>query len=1568
MKPRYLERVNSCLKDIIQALPRGAADMLRVFTHQFYAKMPLADLERLDPTLAAAIARSAFAFFEHREKGAPQIRLFTPTMREHGYESHRLVVELLNDDMPFLVDSLTADLLRRGFTLHEMIHPILRVKRDRKGALTEVVQDPHDGRDIHNESLIHFELSPLPAGMSAELLKEDLERVLSYIRSAVNDWPTMTKIVVEAANNFKHVSDTHDAKTVEEARDFLVWLREKNFIFLGYADDSKKLGICALEQAPPAPRSVDGLVSVTKSDGRSMVHRDALMDVVQLSQPGRGGELKPGGQLVGLFTSSVYYQSADQIPLVRNKIARVLGRSGYDLASHDGKALKAILEFMPRDELFQYDEDELFETALGILALEARPGVRLFIRRDAHERFVSCLAFVPREYFTTDLRKTIMNAVSHAYQGAVEHFATQLSDSPLARLHFVLRTTPGFLPDVDIAAVESDIARATHLWSDELRTSLTRRFGEQQAESLFRTFSSSFPNSYTGRYGIDATVYDIAKCTEALGANGLVVDLYRLKDEPNLLHLKTYNPSEEIALSDILPVLENMGFRVIDEHPFLITPQATAHVWIRDFKLMLAEPEALTLDHVKPLLEDALLAVWKRTMENDRFNALVIRAGLSWRQVTMLRAYGRYLKQISFTYGEMALALALAAHPSITKLIVALFVARFDPECTDAASRQAYLESQLDAKLAEVNSLSDDRILRQYIALLRATMRTNYFQQNKIGESRPVLSFKFLSSAIPGIPAPVPFMEIFVYGVRVEGIHLRGGKVARGGLRWSDRAEDFRTEVLGLMKAQMVKNAVIVPVGSKGGFIVKQPQPTREAFQEEGVACYKMYLSGLLDITDNIVRGAVMPPERVVRHDEDDPYLVVAADKGTANFSDIANGVAQAYHFWLDDAFASGGSAGYDHKKMAITARGGWVSVTRHFREMGVDIANHEFTCVGIGDMAGDVFGNGMLLSDTMKLVAAFNHMHIFIDPTPDPKSSFEERKRLFNLPRSSWKDYDVKKISKGGGIFERSSKSISLSTQAKLALGIEQDMLTPDELIRAILTAQVDLLWNGGIGTYVKAEDETHDQVGDRANNAVRVNGRELRCKVVGEGGNLGLTQKGRIEYARMTGGHINTDAIDNSGGVDCSDHEVNIKIAFSNVLNTGKLSRDRRDQLLVRMTDEVAGLVLKDNILQTQAISLAHAQGAAMLESHARLMRRLEKQGLLNRALEFLPSDRQISELRTSGNGLTRPELAVLLAYAKIALYRELIESSLPDESYFAADLARYFPKPMQKDYAAEIEAHPLKREIIGTMVTNSLVNRAGIAFFFDIADDSNRPSREIAAAYTLARDAFSLRDLWADIEAQPNVDGGIQAEMLTAINNLVERVTLWCLRHLPAPISIESTITDLRAGIDEFRRALSTMHSPATREAYERIRTHLVQAGVSEALAQAIANLDMLASACDVIAVAHQANRSIASVGNAYFALEAQLGLGWLRANALSMRPHSHWDRLALRALVQDIFDEQRRITAAALAYNADSAHALHHWADAQTDILSRYNRFLEDLRTRETQELSALLVALKHVRML
>lgn len=1580
MTDKYKEESLQALGAIVSSLPKNSSEDLKSLTWQFYSKLPLVDLEVLEPKEAAAIAEAGYEFIKARTPGVPKIEI--------THHRRRFILEILNDDMPFLVDSVTAELNRLGVGIVRIVHPIIRLLRDAKGNLKSIAKTDDFDSKFTQESLIRVEISNLPEHVTEEKLAVEFERVLRLVRHSVQDWKAMNDKITASIKTLTIAPAGFKQDEVTEVKDFLTWLLERNFVFLGYIEydffDSKgkqslkvvkdsELGIFRDEDSELKPKGLEGLppevlhfalvpqlMEITKSMRKSAVHRPALMDYIGIKRFDAKGNVIGECRFLGLFTSSVYYQSTETIPFIRRKIKRVLAQTGFDLASHDGKSVKAILEFTPRDELFQLSEDDLFSYALGVLSLELQPGVRLFVRRDAFERFVSCIVFVPRDRFSTSLREELQGILARGFHGCVMAFYTQMTESQLARLHVIISTTPGQIPAVKNSELEGQIARVTHRWADALQTALSQRVGEEAADSLLPVFATAFTKSYIADHDPSAAVYDIQKISGVIQSRTAALEFFRNRDDaPNIVHLKWYNPEGRIPLSDVLPLLENMGFRVIDEQPYPVHP---AHpemklVWIRDFTLTADEKLIADINPIKEHLEELLARIWQNDAESDTLDALVLNAHITAREVMLLRAYTKYLRQVNFPYDLGTIASTLKRFPAITSLLVAYFHARFEPKSKiDIESVTAGIENQI----ATLSNLTDDRILRRFYEIINATLRTNYYQVDAKGSPKSYLSFKFDSSKVPELPLPRPYAEIFVYSTRVEGIHLRGGKVARGGLRWSDRRDDFRTEVLALMKAQMVKNAVIVPVGSKGGFVLKKPPALRDGLMEEGIACYKTFLSGLLDITDNIVKSKVVPPANVVRHDDDDPYLVVAADKGTATFSDIANSVSADYGFWLGDAFASGGSVGYDHKKMAITARGGFISVERHFREMGIDIHAQDFSVVGIGDMAGDVFGNGMLLSKHIKLVGAFNHMHIFLDPNPDAAVSFRERSRLFSLPRSTWKDYDEKLISKGGGVYERSAKSIAISPEMQKVLATDKKSMSPDELIKTLLLAPVDLLWNGGIGTYVKAEEETHEQAGDRGNNAVRINGKELRCKVVGEGGNLGFTQKGRVEYAR-NGGRINTDAIDNSAGVDCSDHEVNIKIGLGASVASGKLSIEKRDAFLASMTEEVAQGVLKDNRLQTQALTIAEAHAYNSLDSHIRLMHNFEQRKVLDRAVEFLPTDKQLNERRTEYKGLTRPELAVLLAYSKMVLYPELLASDLPDDPYFQADLVRYFPAPMQKEFAKEIASHQLRREIIATMVTNSIVNRTGSSLIHSIAEDTGASLADVSRAYIAARDAFSLREVWHNIELlDGKVAPTVQADLFMRVTQFAEQSIAWLLHNLPQPINVGDVIKGMEKNIAEFRSHYDTMVTPAIAQGIKDQVAQLTAQNVPHGLAQDIAWLVVLASAYDVVQVSRDSKRKIDEVATLYFQLGEMLELHWLRREAAASTVTGHWDRLAVQSLIISLFDAQRRLTSAVLASGSVDA-----WRKTDEKDIARFMAFVADLKASEALTLPKLVIASQKV---
>ncbi len=1523
------------------------------------------------------------------------MRVYTPQLEEHGWSSTHTVVEIVNDDMPFLVDSVGMELNRLGSGVHLIIHPVVRVRRGEDGQLLEVL--PHDAQaaDCALESFIHAEIVRETDPEHLGQVRGGLGRVLGDVRAAVEDWRTMVERGREIVADFDASPPPVDEEDLAETKALLEWILDDHFTFLGYheydlvTEDGEEalrrvpgtgLGILRDSARGPGlvklPREAQGIARekdplvLTKANSRATVHRPSYLDYVGVKRFDESGEVVGERRFLGLYTSTAYSARPDEIPLLRRKARRVRERSGLPPGSHADKALVEILETFPRDELFQISDDDLFEIALGILHLGERQRVRLFLRRDRFGRFLSCLVFVPRDRFNTQARQGIQRILHEAFNGVSVDYNVRLSESVLARLHYVIYTRPGTVLDYDVRAIEARLVEATRTWVDDLLDALVEHLGEERGTELFAQYRDAFPPGYCDDFTPPAAVLDIQRMERLDPEGDLEMTLYRpLEAADDFFVLKLLRSGQPILLSDVLPLLEDLGVKVYDERPYEIDRAGPVDAWIYDFGLT-SEDGPIDLDAVGEGFKDAFAQAWRGEIEVDGFNRLVLRAGLTWREVAMLRALAKYLRQAGGTFSQAYMEQTLAGHAEIVRKIVQLFRIRFDPareegRDAEAAGLATLVEEEIDA----VPSLDEDRILRSFLRLVQATLRTNYFQRDAEGRPKPYISFKLDPALVPDLPAPRPQYEIWVYSPRTEGVHLRGGKVARGGIRWSDRREDFRTEILGLMKAQMVKNAVIVPVGAKGGFVVKQPPTDRDALREEVVECYRTLMRGLLDVTDNIVGGETVPPVDVVRYDDDDPYLVVAADKGTASFSDVANGIAGEYGFWLGDAFASGGSAGYDHKAMGITARGGWESVKRHFRELGVDVQTTDFTAVGIGDMAGDVFGNGMLLSRHLRLVAAFNHEHVFLDPDPDPETSYAERERLFALPRSSWADYDPERISAGGGVFPRSAKSIPLAPEVRRRLGVEAEALTPNELIHAILTAEVDLLWNGGIGTFVKASTESHLEVGDKANDALRVDARDLRARVVGEGGNLGFTQRARVEYA-LAGGRILTDAIDNSAGVDCSDHEVNIKILLGDVVATGDMTEKQRNELLVEMTDDVARLVLRNNYRQTQALSLASRQAPSMLGVHARLIQHLEQSGRLTRELEALPSEDVLAERGAARGGLVAPELAALLAYAKIELYDSLLASDLPDDEYMANELVRYFPRVLSERFRDRMDGHRLRRELIATYVTNSLVNRAGITFSFRLAEETGAELADIARAYTVAREVFDLRTLWTSIEElDSSIAADVQLDLLLEGRKLVERATRWLVRSRPRPLEIAAEIEYFSPGAALLSETLGGLLHGTDRAALEQTTAEYVQAGVPAELAARVAGLGAMFSALDIVEVAGVTGAPLEEVGAVYHGLGARLQLQWLRDEITALPRDNRWQTLARAALRDELYTVH-----SALAREALQAGPLELGADACVDAWAAFGRagvdralqVLTDIRTGGLSSLETLSVALREVR--
>ena len=1603
MTPRAEEAATSQIEGVVAAihakLPPAQAAIIEPFARHYFNQVDSDDLAEREVADLYGAVLNHWQFARKRDTGT-KVRVYNPRIDEHGWESTHTVIELVGDDMPFLVDSIGMEVNRQGLTLHLIIHPVMAVARDAGGHFLHLAEDEAPG-GVPYESLIHVEVDRRtePADMAA--IKSGLEDVLADVRESVADWPAMTQRLADVIAEVGTTTAPEKPEDIAEIKEFLEWLADDNFVLLGCrdydlisdggenelrirsgsglgllretSDATQSLSFAALPPQLKAQAHLPNLFTITKSNTRSTVHRHGYLDHLSVKTFDADGRVTGERRIIGLLTSTAYNTNPKRIPLLRRKVQSVIERAGLMPKSHAGKALRTILEQYPRDELFQSSVDELFTTTTGILRLGERQRIRLFVRPDAFARFVSCLIYVPREHYNTEQRKRIQAQLMESFEGSSSEFEVHFSESALARLLIIVRTKDSVIPPFDVREIEQRLVNVARRWEDGLQHALLEHHGEERGMRLARRYLNAFPAGYREEYAARIAVHDIELMESIDPDNGLGMNLYiPLEAPPGRLNFKLFHVGAPVALSSSLPMLERTGVKVEEERPNRIERSDGTLVWVHDFGMTFEGVEELNLDAVRPLFHEAFQRVWRGEIENDDFNRLTLLAGLGWREVAMLRAYAKHMKQAAFTFSQTYMEQTLAHYPALTAQLVALFMARFDPaQEVSRSTRCEALVEEINATLDTVANLDEDRILRQFLAVIQATLRTNYFQPGKDGRPKPYLSFKFDPRRIPNLPEPKPMFEIFVYSPRVEGVHLRGGKVARGGLRWSDRMEDFRTEILGLVKAQIVKNAVIVPVGSKGGFVVKNPPPggDREAMLAEGIACYRTFLSGLLDLTDNLVLGDVVPPAAVVRHDEDDPYLVVAADKGTATFSDIANAVAAEYGFWLDDAFASGGSVGYDHKKMGITARGAWESVKRHFREMGVNTQEEPFTVVGIGDMSGDVFGNGMLLSRQIKLVAAFDHRHIFFDPDPDPETSWTERDRMFALPRSSWDDYNRALISTGGGIWPRSAKSIPLTDQMRAVLDTDATALPPTELIRCILKAPVDLLYNGGIGTYIKATSETDAAVGDRANDAVRVNGRELRCKVFGEGGNLGATQLGRIEFA-LNGGRVCTDAIDNSGGVDCSDHEVNIKILLNGVVAEGELTNKQRNQLLLDMTDEVAALVLRDNYFQTQTLSVTRARGLELLDEQARFMRKLGNAGRLNRKLEFLPFDEEIAERKAARSGLVSPELAVLLAYSKIEVYDAVLASDIPEDPYISQALFRYFPVALRERYAEQIQRHPLKREIIATHVINSMINRVGATFVSRLQDETGASVPEIVRAYLAAREAFDLFSLWSAIEALDNqVEDALQTEMILDASRLVLRGTLWFLRHPALTTDLSATLARFVPGATDLANTLYDVVTPAYRSQIDAAAEAYVQRGVPEALAKRIAGLGELYSALDLVEIADETGRNQNTAAQVYFALGGRFDLHWLGHQIATLPAETHWQVLARAALRDDLSTQARNLAVDVLRLSPDLTDPdalMQAWETQRATQIERSQQLFADIRSSTATDMPMLSVTLRELR--
>ena len=1560
----------------------------RAFTELLFDHTNIEDLANYDAASLAFLAEQAWEHVQRRTAGSADIRVINPMMPD-GREIS--VLQVLNDNTPFLFDSTMAELAEQGIEVTLVAHPIIAVERDEQGKLLRFYGETlTEGVKGERESLIHFHIARLDADADRQKLIEGLAKTLNDVRACVTDWRAMRARVEQAIKTFNSNPPPLPIDEIAEANQFLQWLCADNFTFLGlreyrFSSDADASDEISAGQGLGILRDPDvkilrrgnemvvmtqeirefmrepTLLIVIKANVNSRVHRRVRMDYVGIKLYTPDGRLEGELRLVGLFTSGAYTRSVRQIPYIRLKVAQVLQRAGFDPDSHSGKAALHILEEYPRDELVQVDAETLYNFLLEILTLYERPRVRALARADKFDRFVSIIAFIPRDKYDTDVRTRVAVFLAQVYKGRLAASYTSFPEGSLARVHYIIGRYEGETPVIERATLEAGISAIAATWSDKLKAALaTTTTDGMRARMLANRYTRAFTGGYAEAFGASQATADIAIIEKLTPARPVAISVYRIEgeDDPTRFGLKVFSRGAPLSLSYRVPVIENHGLRVVNERTYHITPSATpapAPVWLHDMTLEANDGKPIVIDtEFNHRLEASIMAVVGDRAESDGYNALILRTALSWREISAIRAFSRYLRQIRAPFSQDYMWETLRNNAAITASIVALFQARFDPHlvATDAerSARETAVLAEIEEQLKSVASLDEDRILRLFTNLVQATVRTNLWQIGQDGHPRPVISFKFEARKIEDLPAPRPLYEIFVYSPRVEGIHLRFGKVARGGLRWSDRPQDFRTEILGLVKAQQVKNAVIVPVGAKGGFVPKRlpPPSNRDAWMAEGTETYRIFIRSLLELTDNLDGDTIVPPDDTVRHDGDDPYLVVAADKGTATFSDTANAISAEKSHWLGDAFASGGSQGYDHKKMGITARGAWEAVKRHFRELGTDIQTVPFTAAGVGDMSGDVFGNGMLLSPATRLVAAFDHRDIFIDPSPDPAISHAERLRVFNLPRSNWQDYDKSLISQGGGVFSRSLKAIPLALEVRALLDLDKPQATPSEVVTAILKARVDLLWFGGIGTYIRASGESDDQVGDRANDPIRVTGADVRARVIGEGANLGATQRGRIEAAQK-GIKLNTDAIDNSAGVNTSDVEVNLKIALARPERDGRLSPSDRNSLLVAMTDEVGTLVVRNNYLQTLALSLAERKGLAETGFLTRLMQSLEQRGLLDRAVEFLPDDVAIAERTRRGQPFTRPELAVLLAYAKLTLYDDLLASGVPDDPYLARELSQYFPREVRDKFPDSVEFHRLRREVISTNLANAVINRGGPPCVVRLIDETDADVPTIAMAYVAVDESYSLHRLNDAIDALDNkIDGQLQLGLYAAVQDLLHSRVVWYVRNVDFSAGLEAVISRFGPCIREIAAGLDNNLPQDIQVGRSKRRQDLTDGGVPAELAGELADLDALVSAPDIVTVAERANRAIGDTATTFFAAEANFRLDRIIAAARGVPANDFFERLAIDRAVDQIAAAERGLAADMLATGQSGRQAAESWLAAHPKA-TRIRRSVDEIAT-------------------
>ena len=1559
---------------------------LQIFINTVYRDVSITDLTQSSQEDLNGLTVSLWREVAMRKGDGAKIRVFNPDVEQDEWQSPHTVISILCRNIPFIIDTLKLVLNDLNIKLHRVFYSEVNSQRGKTGKLTSLNSESCD------ELLLYFEVDKTSDSNERKSIHRRLESALADVALVVDDFTVLTTKVKEELKYSKSDKFSKQIEDIAEQQTFLTWLLDDHFTFVGCDQFTVKGGVvCSVENSQlgllkrpdflqePLPfelfdtLKMPCIIHFSKASQRAMVHRPAYPDVIYIKRFNTKGEIVSGFRFIGLYTSPVYSGNPKHIPIVRHKISNVLAESGYRLGSHHFKELAQILYTFPVEDLLLCNETVLLSNVVEVLHAQERKALKLFMRCAGNKQFVIATLYIPRDIYNTKVRLTFERLICRTLDVEDIDFQTYLSESTLARLRVVLRLKSPLNQVLEVQAVQDRMIQLTRRWDDDLHDALIDQFGEERGVKLTKKYDEAFPTSYQDSFSSRVAVADIDRI-ESLYRDqkkSMALRFYR-SVEPNSseLKLKLFHQDGALLLSDLIPILENMGLKVAEEYPYKVNPLGEKYFWLYDFTLIYSQVKNFNPDEYRDRFSDAFLSVWYQKTDNDAFNNLILGAGLTYRDIDMLRAYAKYLKQLRFGFSHLSIAKTLLIHSKLVTDIVALFNGRFDPNKVCELTKQEKLQQKILSALNDVTNLNEDRVLRKYVELIMATVRCNYFQKQQ-GEAHDYISFKFDHSLITDIPLPRLHYEIFVYSPRIEGVHLRGGKVARGGLRWSDRAEDFRTEVLGLVKAQQVKNSVIVPVGAKGGFVAKKltPQMDRETFMAEGIRCYKIFISALLSITDNLNGDKVIPPLNVVRYDNDDPYLVVAADKGTATFSDIANELATDRDFWLNDAFASGGSNGYDHKKMGITARGAWISVQRHFRELNIDVQSKPISVIGIGDMAGDVFGNGMLSSKCITLVAAFNHLHIFIDPSPaNLEASFNERLRLYETPRTGWADYDKKLLSKGGGVFERSAKSIAVSPEMAKRFSIEPKQVTPTELIALLLKAQVDLLWNGGIGTYVKGGTESHADVGDKANDVLRVNGGDLRCSVIGEGGNLGFTQRARIEYA-LNGGLCFTDAIDNAAGVNCSDLEVNIKILLDKLVSKGDLTVKQRNLWLVNMTDEVAQIVLANNYRQAQSISLSYQEGYRRIEEFRRLIIDLEDKGKLNRALEFIPTDDVLNDYKSMQRGLTRSSISVMLSYAKNELKEALAVENVSADLYLLKESEKIFPPSLVKQYQQEIHQHPLVNEIVATQISNDLFNCMGPTFTHRIMASAGCSFLDVCKAWVAARDIFSMGETLQAIEALDNiVTTQVQGILIERLKRMIRHATRWLVRNHRADLNTGALVECYQAPLQNLVAHLDSLLIGSSIEHRQSVLDCLVEDKVPQALAAALASSDQIYAMLGVISIAKKVAIKPEQALQVYFHSGESLRLFDIGKQLNLLPGESHWQSLAREAMRDDLEWQQLRISKGILEKvnkGVDIGDAFVEWHTSHHILSERWQRMADAMLAVSKPEFSMCQVALREL---